>query len=234
MQYSDNEIIFPIFPFYRPKSQISDDDSMNKKNNKPTSAKHALNKTLSRLIQQVRANTAPDSVLEQANHSLQTIIELLEPHQFDGPYSAATLDGNTGEYNSQANSPAELMPYSPIIGDLNPISPQLEFSYVNKKVHGRGTFPATFTGPPNTVHGGMIAAAFDELLTAVVLANGPSAFTGTLSVRYLNPIAVGKEVELSAECAEIQKRKIFCHAEIRQHGLLCASAEAVFIYPKVE
>lgn len=196
------------------------------------SDKQALSQTLNQLNQLVRANTAPGTVLTEAKTAIENIRALLEPYQFAGPYSAAVLDGKNGEYNSQAPTPGKLMLYSPIIGELNPISPPLTFSYVDNRVVGHGTFPATFTGPPDTVHGGMIAAAFDELLTAVVLANGPSAFTGTLSVRYLNRTLIGKEVEFSAECTEIQERKVFARGELRQNGMLTASAEGVFIYPR--
>lgn len=191
-----------------------------------------LNATLYQLNQLVRANTAPDDVLVAATEAIQDITRMLLPHQFEGPFSAATLDGNTGHYNRQANSPGEVMPYSPLIGNLNPISPQFQLHYIDGRVEGKGIFPATFTGPPDTVHGGMIAAIFDELLTAVVLANGPVAFTGTLSIRYLNRTAIGKEIELKAECTEKQQRKIFARGEILQNGQITARAEGVFIYPK--
>ena len=197
------------------------------------SAQQALSQTLNQLNQLVRANTAPATVLAEVNAALESVKATLQDYHFSGPYCAAAFDGQSGEYNTQASSPGELMPYSPVIGELNPIAPPLIFAYIDNKVEGHGTFPSTFTGPPDTVHGGMIAAAFDELLTAVVLANGPSAFTGTLSVRYLNRTLVGKEVKFSAECTDIQERKVFARGELQQDGQLTASAEGVFIYPKV-
>ena len=100
------------------------------------------------------------------------------------------------------------------------------------KIQGHGTFPISFAGPPDTVHGGMIAAICDELLTAAVMANGPGAYTGTLSIRYLARTEIQKEVELFGECTKHEGRKIFAHGEIHQDGIVTAIAEGVFIQPE--
>ncbi len=188
-----------------------------------------LTKAMQQLIEQVRLSDAPQEVLQEATAKVHELTQLLQPHQSQGTPCAAMLDGDLDNYPENAKSPQEIMPYSPIIGTLNPVSPGFEFHYIEDRVEGAGIFPVTFTGPPNTVHGGLVAAAFDEILTAVVLGNGPVAFTGTLNIRYVNRTVVGKEVLLTAEIHKREGRKIFTRAEMHQGEKLTATAEAVFI-----
>src|SRR5258708_20546505 len=69
----------------------------------------------------------------------------------------------------------------------NPFAPPIRFVIENNKVLGRGNFGATFEGSPGTVHGGFVAAAFDQLLFMAQSLSGIPAVTGTLTVRYRKP-----------------------------------------------
>jgi acyl-coenzyme A thioesterase PaaI-like protein len=142
------------------------------------------------------------------------------------------LDGNLASYPKNATSPQEIMPYSPLIGTRNGVSPRFVLHYAGKHVKGEGVFPPLFTGPPDTAHGGMVAALFDELLTAVVLRNGPAAFTASLTVQYRQRIRIGEKVTLSAEITGREGRKIHTYGELFQQGVLAATAEALFIEPR--
>ncbi len=172
---------------------------------------------------------APEAVIQQATKQLQQTNKLLAAHRSNGVPSSATLDGTDGYYKTNADSPQEVMPYSPIIGELNPVSLGFKFEYVEKKVEGHGTFPAIFTGPPNTAHGGIIAAVFDELLAAVVLGNDVGAFTGTLSIRYISRTNINQPVSLKAEVTGQEGRKVFAKGEMLQDGVLTATAKGIFI-----
>ena len=55
------------------------------------------------------------------------------------------------------------------------------------EIHGDVTFGAAFNGPPDCVHGGVIAETMDELLGCVCVTNGLGGFTGTLTVIYRSP-----------------------------------------------
>ena len=48
-------------------------------------------------------------------------------------------------------------------------------------------FNAAYEGPPGNVHGGMVAAAFDEVLGMAQSLSGNAGFTGTLTIRYRSP-----------------------------------------------
>jgi len=55
-------------------------------------------------------------------------------------------------------------------------------------------FSSAFEGGPGWVHGGYIAAAFDELLGLVQSLTGKAGMTGTLKVRYRNPCPLHTEI----------------------------------------
>jgi acyl-coenzyme A thioesterase PaaI-like protein len=51
--------------------------------------------------------------------------------------------------------------------------------------------PRVYAGPPNTAHGGIVAAYLDEILGgAAIWATGKASVTGELTVRYLMPTPV--------------------------------------------
>ena len=62
--------------------------------------------------------------------------------------------------------------HSPFIGLANPLSPPMYLDYTADRVAGRVTFGSAYEGPPGCVHGGYVAAAFDELLGATQSLSG--------------------------------------------------------------
>lgn len=181
-----------------------------------------------RLLQQVRATTAPAELLHAAAEALDGLSDLLEGHAHPGPFAQHSLDGSLHPA-ADLSDLASVMPYSPIIGGLNPISPPAAFSVTDGSVRGRVRYPATFAGPAQSVHGGLIAASFDELLAAVNLVNELAAMTGTLTIRYRRPTPLLEEVEMEAHCTGSEGRKVFAHGEMRAGGQLTAEAEGIFI-----
>ena len=52
---------------------------------------------------------------------------------------------------------------------------------------GTATFGAAYEGPPGCVHGGFVAAAFDEVLGSTQSLSGEPGMTGRLTVNYRSP-----------------------------------------------
>jgi acyl-coenzyme A thioesterase PaaI-like protein len=119
---------------------------------------------------------------------------------------------------------AEFFPYSPLVGPRNPLAPPIEFSVRGDRLHGRVVFGAAYCGPPASVHGGVIAAAFDELLGSANLVRDAGGMTGTLTVRYRVPTPVDRPIDLEAWVDRIEGRKVFTHGEMRHEGTLTAEA----------
>ena len=121
------------------------------------------------------------------------------------------------------------MPYSPVTGKRNPIAPPIRMWKDGEAVRGEAVFPPTYAGPPDSVHGGIIAAVFDELLSMANVIKGTAGFTGTLTIRYHQKTPLDTPIELWANNEMMTGRKQLCKAEFRVNGEVTASAEGLFI-----
>jgi acyl-coenzyme A thioesterase PaaI-like protein len=184
------------------------------------------------LIDALRIADAPPAVLADVRAHLEAATALLAGHARPGPYAQSVPGVATQSVVMDPLDPQALMPWSPIIGRLNPVSPRLEFRAEGDRLLGRGRIPVRFVGAPGTVHGGIVAAALDEIMGLVNVLNGEGAFTGTMSVRFHRPTPIERDLELLGETVGKDGRKILSRAEIRCDGELTASAEGVFIRPR--
>ena len=183
-----------------------------------------------RVVDLVRRTAASGETAQQALAALERACELLEPHAHPGPWAQRTL---TWEHAfapiSAPRDFTEFFPYSPLIGPRNPLAPPAVFAIRDGRVHGRVRFGAPYVGPPSSVHGGVIAALFDELLGCANIANEVGGMTGTLRVQYRSPTPIGEELRLEAWVERIEGRKIIARGTIHHGDTLTAEAEGVFI-----
>jgi acyl-coenzyme A thioesterase PaaI-like protein len=128
---------------------------------------------------------------------------------------------------------------SPIVGLSNPLSAPLHLEIVEdddgkRQVLGDAVFNSAYEGPPGNVHGGMVAAAFDEVLGMAQSLSGQAGFTGTLTIRYRSPTPLYEKLTFRGWVTGVEGRKIFtagtCHAGER----LTAEAEGIFITVRPE
>ena len=102
---------------------------------------------------------------------------------------------------------------------------------------GRARLDRTREGPPHSVHGGVLAGMFDELLGAAQRLSGSlGGVTARLTVRYRRPTPIEEELELRAWIAEERTRRIVVKGECRvvepdgrADGPVTAEAEAIFL-----
>jgi acyl-coenzyme A thioesterase PaaI-like protein len=78
-------------------------------------------------------------------------------------------------------------------------------------------------------HGGVIALLFDEAMGAANVCEGVGGFTGTLTVRYERPTPLDQELEVEAQVANAEGRKVITRGTISHGGQVTARAEGVFI-----
>lgn len=186
-----------------------------------------------RLIDALRVSGAPEQVLGQVRARIEEAVALLAPHEVPGPHSQSErgVDPLTF-FDRDLHDPQQIMPFSPIIGRLNPVSARLVFRADGDRLEGHGSIPVRYVGAPDRVHGGYVAAVLDELMGLVNFHNGEGAFTGTMTVRYHRPTPIDRELALHAEMVGREGRKIRSYAEIRCDGEVTASAEGLFIRPR--
>jgi acyl-coenzyme A thioesterase PaaI-like protein len=118
---------------------------------------------------------------------------------------------------------------SPLIGLSNPLSPPIRLKAVEGRVTGNVVFGSAFEGPPTCVHGGFVAAAFDEVLGFAQCEVGTPGMTGQLTVRYLKPTPLHQNLTFDAGVDRIENRKIFASGKLFAGETLTAEASAIFI-----
>jgi hypothetical protein len=193
-------------------------------------ATHHLVEALRALIATQRMSDAPADVLEQATALAREATELLAPHVVDGvPGQNALRAAYPDREQFATGDPARFFPYSPVVGPLNPIAPPVVFTFDGERMSGHGTLPAPYTGPPGTVHGGVVAMVLDELLGAVNACLGLGAYTGTLTIRYERPTPIDADLAFDAWVERTEGRKVFTVGTISADGEVTARADGVFI-----
>lgn len=121
-----------------------------------------------------------------------------------------------------------------VVGLRNPIAPPL--AIVQDRVKGGASseffLNALYEGPPGKVHGGVLALVLDQIFGEAAAAGGTPGMTGTLTLRYRKPTALGAMsaeawVDSSAGIKTIVKGWLK-DAE----GEITVEAEGLFILPR--
>lgn len=97
-------------------------------------------------------------------------------------------------------------------GPVNDICLGIEPRYVDHKVLADLRFHPRFAGGPGLVHGGAIAAFFDDLIGFVPMTHMRPAVTANLSVDYRKPIPLGMTIRGEAWLSRSDGRKLYCEA----------------------
>jgi acyl-coenzyme A thioesterase PaaI-like protein len=102
-------------------------------------------------------------------------------------------------------------------------------------VVGRFTVTRHHEGAPGLIHGGILAAAFDEVLGALNWLLLTPAVTGRLETDFRCPVPVGADVEIEASVDSVQGRKVWCSGTARlPDGTTAAEARGLFIQVPLE
>ncbi len=186
-------------------------------------------------IAQVRALRADLEPLVLPGVRMQAALAY-DDSNLDAPSLQEPLE-KTGELLAEASlgadNPSDFFPYSPLVGLLNPISPPATMRRVpvdnGFEIHGEVMFSTAFNGPPGCVHGGAVAALFDELLGCACVVNGIGGFTGTLTVVYRTPTPLGTSLTLRGWHDRSEGRRVFAKGTLHDGDTLCARAEGIFV-----
>jgi acyl-coenzyme A thioesterase PaaI-like protein len=127
---------------------------------------------------------------------------------------------------------ARLLERSGIVGMSNPLAAPLHVWLEGDRVVGWAVYPQQYEGPPGCVHGGFVAAAFDDLLGAAQTLSGTAGFTGTLTVRMVRPTPLLARIDYEGGVTGVSGRKILVWGNARHAGEVVASAEGVFVTPR--
>ena len=175
------------------------------------------------VIERLVESDAPEEELRRAAEGLERYAEALTAHprlRYAHGYAESANAGDVGAFFDQ----------SPMIGLANPLAPPISISKTGERsARGNVRFGSAYEGPPGSVHGGYVAAAFDEVLGFVQSLGGRPGMTGTLTVRYRSPTPLHTELHFDVELTHSEGRKIFTAGRLTAGDTLCAEAEGIFI-----
>jgi acyl-coenzyme A thioesterase PaaI-like protein len=100
------------------------------------------------------------------------------------------------------------------------------------RAHGTVNCGWAYEGPPGHIHGGYVAAIFDQFMGMAQMIGKQPGMTGTLKVRYLRPTPLKTELQLEAWLDRVEGRKTIISAEMRNGDTVTATCEALFIRPQ--
>ena len=101
---------------------------------------------------------------------------------------------------------------------------------VNRKIVGRFVLGERYQGGGGFAHGGIIAMLLDEAMGKVCRFREVRAVTAELTVEYLKPVSVVKEIIVEAHETEQEGRNLFQVGEIRSEaGEILAKGRARFV-----
>ncbi|MDA8195984.1 MAG: PaaI family thioesterase [Actinomycetota bacterium] len=180
-----------------------------------------------RIIESVVASKAPTDELKNLADEIEEVATRIEKYPrgrvYEGFAEAANSGGNVS-----------FMDFSPISGEANPIAAPVRLSVVQSAsgesmIVGEVTFNAAYEGPPGCVHGGHLAAAFDEVLGLAQSLSGSPGMTARLTVNYRKPTPLHQSLRFEAKISHREGRKVFTEGKCYVGEVVTAEADALFI-----
>ena len=163
-------------------------------------ALHALAHEGRLLARSLIASQASTAQLREATEMVRSVIDLLPA------LGAAPV---TLPIDSYADTFAD---QSPVIGKANMTAPPASLVLAEGGVEGTVVFDVCYEGPPGHVHGGWIAAMFDEVLGMVQATSNSPGMTGKLEVNYRRPTPLHLPIRFRGVIDRIDGRKIYTTA----------------------
>jgi acyl-coenzyme A thioesterase PaaI-like protein len=141
--------------------------------------------------------------LEALKAAADRVEALLE--SLDEVTRARAIEPYRGAFDHE--DPNNVLPFNPATGPLNPLAPKLEMAIDGKTLVTHCEFSCCHEGGPDTAHGGMIAAVYDQLLAYAMMIEGKTGPTLWLKVAYLKPTPVNERLRFETVISSVDGRK---------------------------
>jgi acyl-coenzyme A thioesterase PaaI-like protein len=188
--------------------------------NDPSDARFRLTEATRRIIAQLASSSASSESFEEARDLVERAAAILGAREHGRRYDHAE-----GSLSAIDDSFA----YSPFVGPLNPLAPPITVTVEGDVLVGQVVYGDAYEGPPGCVHGGFIAAGFDDILGFAQSMSNRPGMTGRLEVSYRSPTPLHRPLRFEGRIDRIEGRKIFTVATLRHGETLCAEAMGLFI-----
>ena len=187
-------------------------------------AKRGLATAVRELMDCLCATDAPDtelrSIAQQVRDSARRFSD--QPRMLNPPGVAE---------GALAGGMEMFMDRSPFMGLANPMAPPatLEPDHDAQVVRGSVCYGNAYEGAPGCVHGGYVAAVFDEALGMACIFSGGPGMTGEITIRYRKPTPTHTDLRIEARFDHQERRKIRTSGELYAGETLVAESTGLFI-----
>jgi acyl-coenzyme A thioesterase PaaI-like protein len=181
------------------------------------------------LVHALAGRDADEATLDEVARTVRALVPRLEraPRRarviptFDEISARPEVDGGSRRY---------AMADRAVVGPANPTS----IDVLSTRRDGDDSvtevmFGPAFEGALGRVHGGMVAAVFDDLTGFVLAFVGRPGFSGRLDVTFRAPVPTEVPIEFRVRLRDQQGRKLFVEGEATLDGQVLATAEVVMI-----
>jgi acyl-coenzyme A thioesterase PaaI-like protein len=182
-----------------------------------------LAETVRALVRTAVTTSAPTADLDAAATDIDAIVRRLEAHVGETPVPRyPTLVPPPSE-------PAVLMPYDFVLGRLNPLAPPLVFAWEDGRTVAHVTYGTPYEGPPGCVHGGVIAAAFDQVLSLANVVKGAAGPTAKHELRFRRPTPLHVPVHYEGWQTRVAGRRLHVEGRLLVGEEVTVEAEGIFV-----
>ena len=188
---------------------------------------HKLATATRRLISLMSSKQIPPELAAEVCSLVENAYSNFESLETLSQFSGFAESANSGDTTT-------FFDRSPIQGSANPLAPPLVINHYSNevgkvKITATATFSGAYEGPPGCVHGGYIAAVFDEVLGSAQSLSGNPGMTANLSINYRRPTPLFEEITYEAELVSVVGRKILTSGRSFFEGKVTAEATGLFI-----
>src|SRR5512139_3500399 len=126
-------------------------------------------------------------------------------------------------------APMAFFPYDVVIGRCNPLAAPMEMRWEDPLAIGEVAFGTAYEGPQGCVHGGVIGAAFDQVLNVANLMSGNAGPTARLQMRYRKPTPLHRPLRFEGWVAQREERKVHSAGRLLVDDVVTVEAEGLYI-----
>ena len=182
----------------------------------------ALADAVRRLLDVTVSAAAPRDALAAARErvlaataELEPFVPQPKPPRYPGPPNDA--------------SPNDFFPYDFVLGRFNPIAVPMKVVWQPPLAIGTVVFDTPYEGPPGCVHGGMLAACFDQVFNAANLMSGVAGPTRKLEIRYLKPTPLRRELRFEGSVRAVEGRYVHTVGRVLAGDVVTVEATGQFV-----
>ncbi|MRI33844.1 hypothetical protein EOPP23_12690 [Endozoicomonas sp. OPT23] len=188
--------------------------SQNPQTESPEDQKQRMIELLKSINRSLYSTTPSSEVLDKVeNELLQSAIQLT-----NHPRRKKKKDAESAaEFMTNPEHQNHRSLYTPVSGRCNVQSPDVTFHSDRDalKAHADVYYDETFEGGLGMVHGGLIAALFDELFGLIEHHTGNASVTGGLRLKYLKPTPIKTQLRYEAWIDRQEGRKSLVKGQLK-------------------